>query len=140
MTDELDEILLDITPNLTSSHGDPDSYDAYDCIEYPSYQIAREKLTHRCLTCGLPECKPWYETKQAIQALIADQMAEYQAQLLKDYKEDIATAVREARIDERSQAQQYLHGLTITPESQHLFAVLSRNNYDRIKEIKRSKE
>jgi hypothetical protein len=37
--------------------------------------------------------------KQAIQALIADQMAEYQAQLLKDYKEDIATAVREARID-----------------------------------------
>jgi hypothetical protein len=38
--------------------------------------------------------------KQAIQALIADQMAEYQAQLLKDYKEDIATAVREARIDE----------------------------------------
>jgi hypothetical protein len=35
--------------------------------------------------------------KQAIQALIADQMAEYQAQLLKDYKEDIATAVREAR-------------------------------------------
>lgn len=77
---------------------------------------------------------------QAIQALIADQMAEYQAQLLKDYKEDIATAVREARIDERSQAQQYLHGLTITPESQHLFAVLSRNNYDRIKEIKRSKE
>lgn len=80
------------------------------------------------------------EAKQAIQALIADQMAEYQAQLLKDYKEDIATAVREARIDERSQAQQYLHGLTITPESQHLFDVLSRNNYDRIKEIKRSKE
>jgi hypothetical protein len=70
MTDELDnqldEILLDITPNLTSSHGDPDSYDAYD----PSSQIAREKLTHRCLTCGLPECKPWYETKQAIEKLI----------------------------------------------------------------------
>lgn len=80
------------------------------------------------------------QANQAIQALIADQMAEYQAQLLKDYKEDIATAVREARIDERSQAQQYLHGLTITPESQHLFDVLSRNNYDRIKEIKRSKE
>ena len=40
------------------------------------------------------------QANQAIQALIADQMAEYQAQLLKDYKEDIATAVREARIEE----------------------------------------
>lgn len=75
-----------------------------------------------------------------LEAYITERMIEYQAQLLKDYKEDIATAVREARIDERSQAQQYLHGLTITPESQHLFDVLSRNNYDRIKEIKRSKE
>ena len=44
----------------------------------------------------------------------------------------IANQVREARIDERSQAQQYLHGLTITPESQHLFDVLSRNNHNRI--------
>jgi len=44
----------------------------------------------------------------------------------------IANQVREARIDERSQTQQYLHGLTITPESQHLFDVLSRNNHNRI--------
>jgi len=65
--------------------------------------------------------EPKKEASQAIKAIISDQVAK-------------------ARIDERSQAQQYLHGLTITPESQHLFDVLSRNNYDRIKEIKRSKE
>lgn len=44
----------------------------------------------------------------------------------------ISDQVAKARIDERSQAQQYLHGLTITPESQHLFDVLSRDNHNRI--------
>ena len=48
----------------------------------------------------------------------------------------IANQVREARLDERSQAQQYLHGLTITPESQHLFDVLSRDNHNRIATLK----
>ena len=51
---------------------------------------------------------------------------------IKQIRPLIANQVREARIDERSQAQQYLHGLTITPESQHLFDVLSRNNHNRI--------
>lgn len=50
--------------------------------------------------------------------------------------EFVANQVREARIDERSQAQQYLHGLTITPESQHLFDVLSRDNHNRIATLK----
>lgn len=71
MTDELDEILRDYTPNLTSEQGDPDAYDAEDCIEYPHSQTARRNDTHDCLTCGQPECKPWYKEKQAIQALIA---------------------------------------------------------------------
>jgi len=53
--------------------------------------------------------------KQAIQALIADQMAEYQAQLLKDYKEDIATAVREARIDEIKRYREAMTFAHITP-------------------------
>lgn len=48
----------------------------------------------------------------------------------------IANQVAKARIDERSQAQQYLHGLTITPESQHLFDVLSRDNHNRIATLK----
>ena len=48
----------------------------------------------------------------------------------------ISDQVAKARIDERSQAQQYLHGLTITPENQHLFDVLSRNNHNRIAELK----
>jgi len=50
------------------------------------------------------------QANQAIQALIADQMAEYQAQLLKDYKEDIATAVREARIEELELARLWCAG------------------------------
>ena len=48
----------------------------------------------------------------------------------------IANQVAKARKDERSQAQQYLHGLTITPESQHLFDVLSRDNHNRIATLK----
>lgn len=73
------------------------------------------------------------EAKQAIQALIADQMAEYQAQLLKDYKEDIATAVREARIDELNRIPRINYGNDFAI---HINAYLD----DRIKEIKRSKE
>ena len=70
MTDELDEIIDNLKITLKFAYG---------------VSISEHELQHH---------------KQAIQALIADQMAEYQAQLLKDYKEDIATAVREARIDE----------------------------------------
>jgi len=55
------------------------------------------------------------QAKAAIQALIADQMAEYQAQLLKDYKEDIATAVREARIDEIKRYREAMTFAHITP-------------------------
>ena len=44
----------------------------------------------------------WWTKDQlkAIQALLADQMIEYQAQLLKDYKDDIAKECNKARIDE----------------------------------------
>lgn len=42
---------------------------------------------------------------------------------------------RRSRIDERKQAQSFLHGLTITPENRHLFDVLSSNNHKRIAEL-----
>lgn len=61
--------------------------------------------------------------------------AEPDPAVVAEWVEFIANQVREARLDERSQAQQYLHGLTITPENQHLFDVLSRNNHERIATI-----
>lgn len=50
------------------------------------------------------------QANQAIQALIADQMAEYQSQLLKDYKDDIAKECNKARIEEMKLAKEWCSG------------------------------
>lgn len=48
----------------------------------------------------------------------------------------IEKEVVEARIDERTQAQQFLHGLTIIPENRHIFDVLSSDNHKSLTQLK----
>ena len=60
--------------------------------------------------------KEYIPAKQAIKALIA-------------------TEVLRARLDERTKAQNFLHGLAIMPVHRRIFDVLSTNNYDRLAEL-----
>ena len=76
------------------------------------------------------------EAKQAIKALIAQEIRIATDRAFDKFNKATLIGEKKARIDERSQAQQYLHGLTITPESQHLFDVLSRDNHNRIATLK----
>jgi len=81
MTDELDKIIDDILSELVFCGRD-------------SLGVTDEAVLAR----------------KGVKALIADQMIEYQSQLLKDYKDDIAKECNKARIEEMKLAKEWCSG------------------------------